>query len=43
MALEYHHDLALKTRGKLCLNALFIGSLFNNAVSYSAIRMMICQ
>jgi hypothetical protein len=44
VTLEYLHDLALKSRGKLCLNAFFISSLFNNAVSYSVIRMIrICQ
>jgi len=44
MALEYHHDVALKTREKLYMNAFFIGSLFNNAANYSAIRKIrICQ
>jgi hypothetical protein len=44
MTLEYFHYVALKRRGKLCLNAFFISNLFNNAVSYSVIRMIrICQ
>jgi len=29
MTLEYLHDVALKNRGKLCLNAFFISGLFN--------------
>jgi hypothetical protein len=40
MTLECLHDVALKSRGKLCLNAFLISSLFNNAVSYSVIRMI---
>jgi hypothetical protein len=43
MTLEYLHDVALKNRGQLCVNAFFISSLFNNAVSYSVIRIRICQ
>jgi hypothetical protein len=39
MTLEYLHELTLKNRGKLCLNVFFISSLFNDAVSYSVIRI----